>query len=711
MADVSVATQGASRRLDLADVLKESLVAAFVAFGLFITMVGLRIVEVPGGQAIETRFLDVGVAVALVFFGRMGMALTRAGYPLPVLIGAGVAAAIGTLMPLPSTVLQIIAIFGGIVLAFGAARAMHVPVTVLISVAAGAVILGLALHVLAVTSSLLEIAMLWYGGLALAIGLTTHPRAAARGRQAFGIPLWVLGVLAAAAVLLGGLLYTLAVTDRTVLVEARGERIVAVQPIDEPLFDGESAVLGTVDGQTVTVPVVVPRYYDGETARLYDVAGELRAVPIVAGRGVDSGVVALFALFYLYVVLGVVLAHRYRHLVQPARDGRTADRVAARVTESSKYIAPIGVLFAIALPIVYPERSTIDLATLVLTYIMLGWGLNIIVGLAGLLDLGYVAFYAVGAYSYALLAVHLGWSFWVCLPLAGLFAASAGLLLGFPVLRLRGDYFAIVTLGFGEIIRIILLNWYQVTGGPDGISQIPRPSFFGLATFGRSEENGLPTFHELFGLDYDPYYRVAFLYYLILALALIVNFTSLRVRKLPIGRAWEAIREDDIACQSLGINRRNVKLAAFCFSAMFGGIAGSFFATRQTFISPESFTFIESAIILAIVVLGGMGSQTGIVLAAILLIGLPEIFRDLEQYRMLAFGMAMVSIMIWRPRGLLAHRLPSVRYYDAQGRRASRPEREVAPPAEPEPEPEPVPTRAAPGGPARGATAGEAATP
>jgi branched-chain amino acid transport system permease protein len=715
MAQDTAATQGAgpgaARRLDMAAVLKESLLAGFVAFTLFISMVGLRIVEVPGGQAIATRFVDVAVAVVLVFFGRMGMALTRAGFPLPVLIGAGVVAAIGTLVPMPSAVLQIIAVLGAIVLAFGAAKAMDVPMTVLISVAVGAVILGLALHVVSVTSSLLEIAMLWYGGLALAIGMTTHPRAIAVGRQAFGIPLWAIGVLALAAVLLGGGLYVLAATDTTVDVETRSGRIVAVQPLDEPLFtDEETARVGTVDGRTVTVPVVIPRHYEGATERVYDMDGTLRAVPVIEGRHVDGGVVALFALFYLYVVAAVVLAYRYRHMVRPAQDGRTADRVAARITESSRFIGPIGVLFAIALPFIFPDRSTIDLATLVLTYIMLGWGLNIIVGLAGLLDLGYVAFYAVGAYSYALLAVHFEWSFWVCLPLAGVFAASAGLLLGFPVLRLRGDYFAIVTLGFGEIIRIILLNWYQVTGGPDGISQIPRPSFFGIATFGRTEEDGLPPFHELFGLDYDSFYRVAFLYYLILVLALIVNFTSLRVRKLPIGRAWEAIREDDIACQSLGINRRNVKLAAFCFSAMFGGIAGSFFATRQTFISPESFTFIESAIILAIVVLGGMGSQTGVVLAAILLIGLPEIFRELEQYRMLAFGAAMVSIMIWRPRGLLAHRMPSVTFYDRKGRRATRPERDVAPPAEPQPEAD-APTRASPGGPARGATAGEAATP
>jgi branched-chain amino acid transport system permease protein len=290
---------------------------------------------------------------------------------------------------------------------------------------------------------------------------------------------------------------------------------------------------------------------------------------------------------------------------------------------------------------------------------MLGWGLNIVVGLAGLLDLGYVAFYAVGAYSYALIATTFGWSFWICLPLAGIFAAFFGILLGFPVLRLRGDYLAIVTLGFGEIIRIILINWYEVTNGPDGITGIPRPSFFGLP-FKRSPDEGETSFHLFFNLEYSTMHRIIFLYYLILVLALITNFFTLKIRKLPVGRAWEALREDEIACKSLGVNPTNTKLTAFAIGAMFGGFAGSFFATRQAFISPESFTFIESAIIVAIVVLGGMGSQTGVILASIFLIGITEIFRDLEQYRMIAFGGAMVLIMVFKPRGILANRKPTI---------------------------------------------------
>ncbi|RAU22450.1 branched-chain amino acid ABC transporter permease [Paramagnetospirillum kuznetsovii] len=317
--------------------------------------------------------------------------------------------------------------------------------------------------------------------------------------------------------------------------------------------------------------------------------------------------------------------------------------------------------FAVALPFLpFADRNLVDKATLVLIYVMLGWGLNIVVGLAGLLDLGFVAFYAVGAYSYALLSQTFGLSFWVCLPLAGVMAACFGLVLGFPVLRLRGDYIAIVTMGLGEIIRVILQNWQDVTGGPNGISGIERPSLFGLS-FKAVPPDGQTGFAEFFGMDYSADHRVIFLYFLILALALITNLFTLRIRRLPVGRAWEALREDEIACRSLGINPTTVKLSAFALGAMFAGFAGSFFATRQGFISPESFTFIESAVILAIVVLGGMGSQIGIVLAALLLVGLPEWFRELQQYRMLAFGGAMVLIMLWKPAGLLSQRQPTIR--------------------------------------------------
>ena len=304
----------------------------------------------------------------------------------------------------------------------------------------------------------------------------------------------------------------------------------------------------------------------------------------------------------------------------------------------------------------------------ILIYVMLGWGLNIVVGLAGLLDLGYVAFYAVGAYSYALLSTTYGLSFWICLPLAGILAAFWGMILGFPVLRLRGDYLAIVTLAFGEIIRIVLINWTDLTNGYAGISSIPRATFFGVPFV--DDEGG---FSRLFGIEYNPIQRTVFLFYVILFLALLTNFVTLRLRRLPVGRAWEALREDEIACRSLGINTVNTKLTAFALGAMFGGFAGSFFAVRQGFVSPESFTFIESATILAIVVLGGMGSQIGVAIAATVLIGGTELLRELDflkrifgegfdpvQYRMLIFGGGMVLMMIWRPRGIIATRSPSI---------------------------------------------------
>ncbi|MHB0768424.1 high-affinity branched-chain amino acid ABC transporter permease LivM [Bradyrhizobium sp. 5.13L] len=330
--------------------------------------------------------------------------------------------------------------------------------------------------------------------------------------------------------------------------------------------------------------------------------------------------------------------------------------VQSSISFIGRYLAPALLIFTLLVPVIfYNQRYILDLAILVLTYVMLGWGLNVVVGLAGLLDLGYVAFYAVGAYSYGLLATNFGWSFWICLPLAGILAAFWGVLLGFPVLRLRGDYLAIVTLAFGEIIRLVIINWQELTGGPNGVSGIPRPSFFGIPL--DNSDEGLAA---RLGIEYSATHRIIFLFYLILALALLTNWVTIRLRRLPIGRAWEALREDEVACRALGINTTTTKLTAFATGAMFGGFAGAFFATRQGFISPESFTFQESALVLAIVVLGGMGSQLGVALAALAMIGGFELFRGLETYRMLVFGMSMVLIMIWRPRGLIGHRAPTV---------------------------------------------------
>jgi len=385
----------------------------------------------------------------------------------------------------------------------------------------------------------------------------------------------------------------------------------------------------------------------------------------------------------LAALVAIIAAGRFLHavLIAPwlARRALQPRREDAERTARHGWLARWLFPFAFGFAVVYPAvvlslvgtqgavKWIDNFGVQILIYVMLGWGLNIVVGLAGLLDLGYVAFYAVGAYSYALLASTFGLSFWILLPVAGCLAAFWGILLGFPVLRLRGDYLAIVTLAFGEIIRLILINWVPVTNGYAGISSIPRPTFFGIP-FNASDEG----FAARFGLEFSPVYRTIFLYYLILALALLTAALTVRLRRLPIGRAWEALREDEIACRSLGINTTNTKLTAFAMGAMFAGFAGSFFAARQGFISPESFTFMESAVIVAIVVLGGMGSLLGVAIAAVIMIGGTEIMRELDflkilfgsdfdptQYRMLLFGFAMVLIMVWRPRGLIATREPS----------------------------------------------------
>jgi branched-chain amino acid transport system permease protein len=380
-------------------------------------------------------------------------------------------------------------------------------------------------------------------------------------------------------------------------------------------------------------------------------------------------VVALARFLYV-LVLAPWLERR------PSKPAAASAPVSAMRKGFVNWFAPVALGFVTIYPIVVIALTGMSGAVKwidnfgiqILIYVMLGWGLNIVVGLAGLLDLGYVAFYAVGSYSCALLSKTLGLSFWMLLPLSGILAAFWGILLGFPVLRLRGDYLAIVTLAFGEIIRLILINWVPVTGGYAGISGIPRPTFLGIPF--TANDDG---FAAVFGLEFTPLYRTIFLYYVILALALFTAFITVRLRRMPVGRAWEALREDETACRSLGINTTNTKLTAFAVGAMLAGFAGAFFAARQGFISPESFTALESASILSIVVLGGMGSQIGVALAAVLLVGGTEIMRELDflkqifgndfepiRYRMLLFGLAMVLIMIWKPRGLISTRTPSV---------------------------------------------------
>jgi branched-chain amino acid transport system permease protein len=315
-----------------------------------------------------------------------------------------------------------------------------------------------------------------------------------------------------------------------------------------------------------------------------------------------------------------------------------------------RWIVPLVLLAALVFPFL-ASKYLLTVVILGLIYVLLGLGLNIVVGLAGLLDLGYVAFYAIGAYGLALGYEYLGLGFWSVLPLAALLAALAGALLGFPVLRMHGDYLAIVTLGFGEIIRLVLNNWLSFTGGPNGMP-VPAPTVLGLEFGRRAKEGGVPI-HEFLGIAYNPNLKFVFIYAVLLLTVLLVLHVKGRLTRMPIGRAWEALREDEIACRALGLNHVLVKLSAFMLGASTAGLAGVFFASYQGFVNPSSFTFFESALILAIVVLGGMGSTLGVVIAAFVLTVAPELLRTFADYRVLLFGMLMVLMMIWRPRGLI----------------------------------------------------------
>lgn len=315
-----------------------------------------------------------------------------------------------------------------------------------------------------------------------------------------------------------------------------------------------------------------------------------------------------------------------------------------------RWIIPLLVGLAIVFPFL-ATKYLLTVAILGLIYVLLGLGLNIVVGLAGLLDLGYVAFYAIGAYGLALGYQYLGLGFWAMLPLGAVMAALAGALLGFPVLRMHGDYLAIVTLGFGEIIRLVLNNWVSFTGGPNGVP-VPSPTLFGLEFTRRAKDGGIPI-HEFFHVSYNPNLKFIFLYAVLCLVMMLVLLVKHRLTRMPIGRAWEALREDEIACRAMGLNHVLVKLSAFMLGASTAGIAGVFFASYQGFVNPTSFTFFESALILAIVVLGGMGSTLGVVLAAFVLTVTPELLRGFDEYRVLLFGVLMVMMMIWRPRGLV----------------------------------------------------------
>ncbi|MDX8432743.1 MULTISPECIES: high-affinity branched-chain amino acid ABC transporter permease LivM [Mesorhizobium] len=452
----------------------------------------------------------------------------------------------------------------------------------------------------------------------------------------------------------------------------------------------------TVSPESDTVATPIQRAF---REALYAGAVSLGLFVLFIGLRTDQNIsnelilVQRWGLLALVVLLTAVGRFLYVGFGQPALERAKAQKAAAPAVAAEpsfvrRNFNKIGIavlfLYPIAMVLLFGFQGSLkwvdNFGIQILIYVMLAWGLNIVIGLAGLLDLGYVAFYAVGAYAYALLGTHFGLSFWILLPAAGCMAAFWGVMLGFPVLRLRGDYLAIVTLAFGEIIRLVLINWREVTNGSAGISGIPKVSLFGLISFNVSDPNYIS---KVLGIAQSGAYYKIFLYYLILLLCLLTAFVTIRLRRLPVGRAWEALREDEIACRSLGINTTTTKLTAFATGAMFGGFAGSFFAARQGFVSPESFVFLESAIILAIVVLGGMGSLGGIAVAAAVMIGGTEILRELdflktglrwgdttlipgfgpdftpELYRMLLFGVAMVVVMLWKPRGFVGSREPT----------------------------------------------------
>jgi len=347
--------------------------------------------------------------------------------------------------------------------------------------------------------------------------------------------------------------------------------------------------------------------------------------------------VAVGSFFLSLLFRYFIMRKEHKGSVQSEDSNTIKVSIIQRILEEPKYknvASGIILLLAILFPFVFSTYQT-NVMTTALMYVVLGLGLNIVVGLAGLLDLGFVAFYAVGAYAYALLNYHFGMGFWMVLPIGGLLAALFGIILGFPVLRLRGDYLAIVTLGFGEIIRLILENWGTFSQGPSGISNISRPGLFGL---------------ELSLND-----AITYIYFLMVIAVIITIFVVNRLQDSRLGRAWIALREDEIACQAMGIDKRKTKLVAFSLGAFWAGIMGVVFAAKTTFINPASFTFLESAIILSIVVLGGMGSIAGVIVGALILILMPEYLRALSEFRMLAFGGILVLMMVFRPQGMIGN--------------------------------------------------------
>jgi len=333
---------------------------------------------------------------------------------------------------------------------------------------------------------------------------------------------------------------------------------------------------------------------------------------------------------------------RSRRKVEAERKAPLTERVGEQINRFPKIYTLGGLLAAAAIFPMFADNYMIDVGITCLIYVCLGLGLNIVVGLCGLLDLGYIAFYAVGAYTYSLLNLTYGVSFWAALPLGIVLGMVVGCIIGYPTLKMRGDYLAIVTLGFGEIVRLVLNNWDSLTAGPNGLFGMKRPALY------------YPSFAED-GFTWAAYYLKSLpaLYYCILVIAI---FTIIAVRRLDnsrIGRAWIAIREDEVAAELSGVPTTWIKLLAYALGAAFASVGGAFFAAKLSYTNPNFFVFMESCIVLCIVVLGGVGSIPGIVIAAFVLIAAPEVFRGLQNYRMLAFGAIMTTMMIIKPEGLI----------------------------------------------------------
>ncbi len=361
--------------------------------------------------------------------------------------------------------------------------------------------------------------------------------------------------------------------------------------------------------------------------------------------------------FFLSFVWRYLLERKERG--QKEADSGEVDHVPwnRRIAREPRFYIPalIGVcVFVLVFPFIFSLYQTNIMIT-ALIYVITGLGLNIVVGLAGLLDLGYVAFYMVGAYSYALLNYHFGLGFWAALPVGAGIGLIFGVLLGYPVLRLKGDYLAIVTLGFGEIIRLIMENWNEFSFGPSGIANIPRPG--------------------LFGIQMSLQQATVYLYFVMILLALFTIFVVRRLQDSRIGRAWIALREDEVACQAMGIDKTKTKLTAFAMGATWAGMAGVVFAAKTTFINPASFTLWESIIILCVVVLGGMGSVIGVIFGALILILLPEYLRVFSEYRLLVFGAVLVVMMVFRPGGIVSQ---VRRTYQFKGAAPDKPKTEAA---------------------------------